>query len=135
MNKEDENEDKKVSALFDKGFELYQEISKSNEPTNSGKVQINIHRAIKYLEDSTKLVSFVGLFSSNESIEEIATADLKLLLLPALLAQLTLKLQSENRLNIIESAEIYFKDFLQRCKDYDIKNNDEESGEHSSSSS
>jgi len=57
----------------------------------------------------------------NESIEEISTNNIKYLLLPAILADFTLKLQSiDNRLDSIKRAEIYFKDFIQRLNDYQI---------------
>lgn len=41
-----------------------------------------------YLEKATRLASLIGLFSTNESIDEIATSDLQFLLLPALLGSL-----------------------------------------------
>lgn len=72
------------------------------------------------LEDATRLISMTGLFSSNESVEEVATVDLKLLLLPALLGSLSLKLCVEDRMEIIQTAEVYFRDYLRRCKDYGV---------------
>lgn len=80
--------------------------------------------AIKLLEDCTLMVNELSLFSSNESIEEIATTNIKYLLLPALLADLTLKSQITDRSEVIETAEIYFKDFIQRLNDYQICNID-----------
>ena len=75
---------------------------------------------IQILEDATRLVSSLGLFSSNEMIEEVATSELKFFLLPVLLGDLTLKLNSDDRLNILNVAEVYFQDFLQRCKEYSV---------------
>lgn len=72
------------------------------------------------LEKATKLASIAGMFSTNESIDEIATEDLQYLLLPALLGSLSLKLTSGDRKEIIDVADIYFKDFLQRCNDYGL---------------
>lgn len=72
------------------------------------------------LEKATKLASIAGLFSTNESIEEVATSDLQYLMLPALLGTLTLKITSGDRKEIVECAEIYFKDFLQRTNDYGL---------------
>lgn len=73
------------------------------------------------LEDVTKMVSYAGMFSPNESIEEVPTPNVKFLLLPVLLGTLALKLTSGDRLEIVKTAEMYFRDFLQRCKDYGIK--------------
>lgn len=75
---------------------------------------------MQLLEDATRLTSLGSVFSHNESVEEVATADIKLFLLPALLGTLTLKLTSRERAEIVQTADIYFRDFLQRCKDYGI---------------
>lgn len=50
----------------------------------------------------------------------MATTDIKFFLLPVLLGDLHLKLSSEDRIGILNVAEIYLKDFLQRCKDYGL---------------
>jgi immunoglobulin-binding protein 1 len=71
-------------------------------------------------EDATKLVSMAAIFSSNESIEEVATNNIRYFLLPALLGTLSLKLCAEDRFNVIQTAEAYFRDFLKRCKSYAI---------------
>lgn len=60
-------------------------------------------------------------FSRNEELEEIATTDLKYLLLPALLGALTMKqVNLSKRLEQVQMARVYFVDFLKRCKDYNI---------------
>lgn len=75
------------------------------------------------LEDVTRMVSAANMFSANETIDEVPTANVKFLLLPALLGTLALKLTTGDRLEIVKTAELYFRDFLQRCKDYGIKEN------------
>lgn len=80
-------------------------------------------KQIGNFEDATRLVSLRGLFSENEGFEEIPTGDIKFLLLPFFLAQLTLKLNSveaDTRKNFVEVAEVYYKDFLRRCTDYGL---------------
>lgn len=61
-----------------------------------------------------------GMFSTNESEEEISTNDLKFLLLPFFLAQTTLKLCSQDRKNVVEVAKTYYDDFLKRCEEYGL---------------
>jgi immunoglobulin-binding protein 1 len=61
-----------------------------------------------------------GMFSKNESHEEISTNDLKFLLLPFFLAQSTLKLCSLDRKNVVDVAKVYYDDFLKRCEDYGL---------------
>lgn len=75
---------------------------------------------MKLFEDSTRLVSAIGMFSSNEKYTEIPTNHLKYLLLPYFLAQLTQKLCSGDRGEIVSTSEIYYKDFLKRCSEYGL---------------
>ncbi|XP_067008922.1 immunoglobulin-binding protein 1 [Anabrus simplex] len=113
-------DDRRLSDIFDEGLELFNELSKSSEPTNSSSVQGKVHKSMHLLEDATRLVSLAGMFSSNETEEEIPTSNIKFLLLPALLGTLSLKVCSDDRMQIVETAEVYFRDYLQRCKDYGI---------------
>lgn len=71
-------------------------------------------------EDSTRLVSVSGMFSDNESEEEISTNNLKFLILPFFLAQTSLKLCSRDRKNVVDVAKIYYEDFLKRCEEYGL---------------
>ncbi|KAK4879757.1 hypothetical protein RN001_007903 [Aquatica leii] len=115
-------ENQSLSSIFQEGLDLYNNLGKIDEPTNSPSVQANIKKAIHLFENATRLVSLTGLFSTNESIEEVATEDLRFLLLPALLGALCLKITSRDRKDITNVSEIYYKDFLQRCNDYGLSN-------------
>ncbi|XP_073992905.1 immunoglobulin binding protein Tap42 isoform X2 [Rhodnius prolixus] len=76
---------------------------------------------MRLLEDATRLTSIAGVFSTNEAVEEVETENLRLFLLPALLGMLTLKITSNtNRIEIVETSDTYFRDFLQRCNDYGL---------------
>lgn len=77
---------------------------------------------MKIFEKVTRLVSLADVFSKNEGIEEVATNDIQYFLLPALLGSLTLRLTTGERKDIVEVAEIYFKDFLKRCNEYGLSN-------------
>jgi immunoglobulin-binding protein 1 len=73
------------------------------------------------LEDATRLVSAVDMFSNNENFEEVATENIKYFLLPALLGKLTTKIcGNDDRMHLVKVAEIYFVDFLKRLKTYDL---------------
>lgn len=82
-----------------------------------------IRKHIGNFEDATRLVSLGGIFSDNEAFEEIPTGDIKFLLLPFFLGQLTLKLNSSDtagRKSFVEVAEVYYKDFLRRSAEYGL---------------
>lgn len=83
-------------------------------------LQSKVKHAMKICEETTRLTSLAGIFSSNESVDEISTENLRLFLLPAILGTLALKLTLPNRMEVVDTSDIYFRDFLQRCCDYSV---------------
>ncbi|XP_046386294.1 immunoglobulin-binding protein 1 [Ischnura elegans] len=122
MDESSVSDDSKISDTFEDAFKLFQSIEKSEESSSSPELNAKTKNAIHLFEEATRTVSMLGLFSSNEGVEEIATEDLKFLLLPAFLGALTIRLEQKDRLRHLDAAEIYFKDYLQRCKEYGIAN-------------
>ncbi|XP_050537470.1 immunoglobulin-binding protein 1 [Daktulosphaira vitifoliae] len=111
----------KLSECFDQGLTSYENICESTEPSKESEVQYKIIKCMKMLEYATQLVSAAELYSNNETIEEVPTSDIKYMLLPFMLGSLALKLTNNgNRLNVVKTAEVYFRDYLQRCKDYGL---------------
>jgi immunoglobulin-binding protein 1 len=111
----------KLFELFDNAYKLFEEFDRRDDPSNSPEFQEAVRRCIKMFEDATRLVSFTGMFSANESYEEIATDNLKYLLLPFLLAQATLKLTNvQDRKNVVDVAKVYYDDYLSRCEEYGL---------------
>ncbi|CAG9858509.1 unnamed protein product [Phyllotreta striolata] len=122
-NKESQESDtQNLPTLFKEGLDNYNNIINSDQPMNSNELQTKIKRTMKTFEQATRLVSISDLFSSNEGIEEVSTNNLQYFLLPALLGSLSLKLTTGERKDIVDVAEIYFKDFLKRCNEYGISN-------------
>ncbi|OTF80732.1 TAP42-like protein [Euroglyphus maynei] len=74
--------------------------------------------AIQRLETMTKNINTLAIFSANETMNEIQTEHLKYLLIPALLADFTMKNQRHDRVHVLEAAQIYFRDYIQRLNDY-----------------
>lgn len=111
----------KLSDLLDRGWKIFEEVDSTNEPLGSGGIQIKVKLGMSMLEEASRMVAQLDLFSRNEELEEIATVDVKYLLLPALLGALTMKQTSRGRrLEIVQTAQAYFMDFLRRCKDYNV---------------
>ena len=81
--------DESLSQLFDRGLELHTEILTSSEETNSDAYQDKVKKGILMLEDATRLVSVLDLFSRNENFTEVPTEHLKFFLLPVLLGRKT----------------------------------------------
>ena len=72
------------------------------------------------LEDATRLVSLLDIFSRNEHHKELPGEHLKYFLLPVLLGDLTTRLTEGERREAVENAQIYYVDFLQRCNHYGL---------------
>ncbi|XP_053555019.1 immunoglobulin-binding protein 1 [Bombina bombina] len=111
-----------LSELFQKGWSFLEDVERnSNQPTASSEMQNKVKRGIGMLEQATRMVSQLDLFSANEELEELSTSDIKFLLLPALLGSLTLKqVGLSHRLQHLENARSYFMDFLRRCHNYKV---------------
>lgn len=110
-----------LSVLLDRGWKIFEEVDNTNEALGSDAVQNKVKLGLSMLEEASRMVAQLNLFSRNEELEEVATVDLKYMLLPALLGALTLKkVNRDKRLEIIQTAQAYFIDFLKRCKEYNL---------------
>jgi len=111
-----------LGQLFDKALALHGELSSDSSSDQNGKdFQDKVRRCILMLEDATRLTSALDVFSANENVEEVATEHLKFMLLPALLGSTQGLLREEtDRAEVIKVQEAYYRDFLQRCRDYEV---------------
>ncbi|CAM5165937.1 unnamed protein product [Natator depressus] len=112
----------RLSELLESGWQLLDEVEASTEPSSGAPaLQDKVRRGLDLLQQAARGVAQLDLFSQNEDLEEIASADLKYLLLPALLGALTLKqVNLSKRLEHVQIARAHFMDFLTLCKNYQI---------------
>lgn len=113
--------EKSLSDIFDKCLELHRVLEDSD--STSEKYKNDVTWGISQLEEATRKVNMLSLFSRNETIDEVSTADIKYLLLPALLGSFTMKKSissPEDRSEILSLAELYFTDYLQRFKENEV---------------
>lgn len=66
------------------------------------------------------MVNDLNLFSTNEQLEEVATNEIKYLLLPGLLGYFVNKSSSESRFETVKKAQVYLIDFIRLCKLYGV---------------
>ncbi|GFT08762.1 immunoglobulin-binding protein 1b, partial [Nephila pilipes] len=122
-NSDCEQNDAELGILFDNCMQLRDLIENSTLSSIDNELQEAISTCIKALEKCTMMVNTLELFSCNETAEELQTASIRYLLLPAILGSLNLNVQNKNvsdRMTYVEIAEVYFKDFLRRCSDYEL---------------
>ena len=119
-----------LCAVFTEALKCQETIENSDLASSSREYQTHVRTGIELLIKATEIVNIFSIFSRNEELEEIPTADLRYLLLPALLGSLTCQLNSEDRKQDLERAVIYYNDFTRRIDEYGITSTvDNRSGE------
>uniref|UniRef100_A0A1I8PG63 Immunoglobulin-binding protein 1 n=1 Tax=Stomoxys calcitrans TaxID=35570 RepID=A0A1I8PG63_STOCA len=116
-----ESEDsRKLLDIFLEGWKIYEFLDETTIDTNSGEYQSKVKIGIQNFEIATTIVSQISMFSTNEFIDEVPTDSLQYLLLPYFLGKLTLKCHKQERGEVLRLAEIYLRDFIKRCQDYEL---------------
>ncbi|NXR87531.1 IGBP1 protein, partial [Hypocryptadius cinnamomeus] len=112
----------RLAELLALGRRLWDELEASTESSSGAPaVQDKVRQGLDALQRAAAMVTQLELFSENEELEEIASADLKFILLPALLGALTLKqVDLSRRKEHLESAREHFLSFLKLCKNYGL---------------
>ncbi|XP_063279179.1 immunoglobulin-binding protein 1 [Prinia subflava] len=110
----------RLAELLALGRRLWDELEASTEPSSGAPaVQDKVREGLDALQQAAAMVAQLELFSENEELEEIASADLKFMLLPALLGAMTLKqVDLSRRREHLETAREHFMNFLKLCTNY-----------------
>lgn len=93
----------------------------SSYESNSSAFQENLVAAIQLYEECLHIADQISLFSPNESLEDIGTADLQYLLLNYRLAELTLRINGrEGRKANLQRASKAYERHLKQLDNYDM---------------
>ncbi|KAF6332374.1 hypothetical protein mRhiFer1_000127 [Rhinolophus ferrumequinum] len=139
---EDELPLPRLPELFETGKQLLDEVEAATEPTSSWIIQEKVLRGLDLLKKAAEMLSQLDLFSQNEDLEEIASADLKYLMVPAFQGALAMKqVNLSKRLDHLQWARQHFLNYLTQCQYYHVaefelpqtKNNSAENNTASSS--
>ncbi|KAG8501943.1 hypothetical protein CXB51_004707 [Gossypium anomalum] len=103
-------EDMSLSALFEQARKIHLTV------TESGADQDLVKKGCEVLEKCEDMISKLGLFSSNETKDDISTNNLKYLLVPFYLAELTERLAQEERIQILKISQAKLKEFISFCE-------------------
>ncbi|XP_027581886.2 immunoglobulin-binding protein 1 isoform X1 [Pipra filicauda] len=112
----------RLAELLAAGRRLLDEVEAGAEPSSGAPaVQDKVRQGLDALRLAATMVAELELFSENEELDEVASADLKFLLLPALQGALTLKqVDLSRRQQHLESARDHFLHFLKLCRSYGL---------------
>ncbi|CAA7024757.1 unnamed protein product [Microthlaspi erraticum] len=103
-------EEMPLSALFEQARKIHLAASESRAD------QDVVKKGCGMLHKCEDMVGKLGLFSSNETKEDISTNNLKYLLVPYYLAELTEKVIQEDRIPIVKVSHAKLKEFLSFCE-------------------
>lgn len=109
-----------LSEQFRTGQKLYSKIEKTELASTDQKYQEDVSNAIAYFSTCAKLVDKLDLFSSNETVDDVNTTDLKFILVYAYLGDLMTKLIGVDRLELLNKSKWYFEQFLRNVELYEI---------------
>jgi hypothetical protein len=114
-----EDEDLPLPALFDKASRLHSLASSSSLD------QEGIRKGVNLLRRCDEMVSKLGLFSSNESKEDVSTTNLKYLLVPYYLGEMNEQIAQEDRIPILNASQDHLKEFISICEALELIPKDE----------
>nr|XP_045247253.1 immunoglobulin-binding protein 1-like [Macaca fascicularis] len=121
MAAEDELLLPQLPELFETGKQLLDEVEVATEPASSRIVQEKVFKGLDLLEKAAEMLSQLDLFSRNADLEEIASTDLKYLLVPAFQGALTMKqVNPSKRLDHLQRAREHFMNYLTQCHCYHV---------------
>ncbi|XP_028012759.2 immunoglobulin-binding protein 1-like isoform X2 [Eptesicus fuscus] len=123
MSTEEEEESllPRLPELFETSKQLLDEVEETAEPSTSKIIQKKVSEGLTQLEKAAEMLSQLDLFSRNEDLEEIASTDLKYLLVPALQGALAMKqVNPKKRLEHLQWAREHFVNYLTQCQFYHV---------------
>ena len=88
--------------------------------SNSAAFQENLLAAIQLYEQCLNIADRISLFSPNETLEDIASADLQYLLLHYRLAELCMRVNGRDRKATINRAQKSYEQYLKQLDSYDM---------------
>ncbi|KAK9917919.1 hypothetical protein WJX75_009572 [Coccomyxa subellipsoidea] len=114
------DEDLALPALFQKCWD-------ADENTET-LTDAQLEEAVRWLQSCSRMVATLGLFSSNEQAEDIATADLKYLLVSYLWGDLLSRSRTQDiqkRAELLNDASQLLRGFLEQCNEYGLLGSNE----------
>ncbi|KAJ1390124.1 TAP46-like protein [Sesbania bispinosa] len=103
-------EDMPLPALFEQARKIHATA------TESGADQELVKKGCEALNKCEDMVNKLGLFSANETKEDISTTNLKYILVPFYLAELTEKIAQDDRIQILKTSQAKLKEFISFCE-------------------
>ncbi|KAI9097839.1 hypothetical protein K1719_025610 [Acacia pycnantha] len=112
-------EDMPLPSLFEQARKIH------STATESGADQELVRKGCEALGKCEDMINKLGLFSANETKDDLSTTSLKYILVPFYLAELTEKIAQDDRIQILKASQAKLKDFLLFCEAMELVPQDE----------
>ncbi|XP_056159610.1 PP2A regulatory subunit TAP46 isoform X2 [Syzygium oleosum] len=103
-------EDMPLPSLFEQSRKIHLAAAESAVDQDA------VKRGIEALRKCEDMISKLGLFSANETKDDISTSNLKYILVPFYLAELTERVAADDRVPIIKASQEKLKEFVSFCE-------------------
>ncbi|KAL8167673.1 hypothetical protein V2J09_009172 [Rumex salicifolius] len=96
---------------------LFEQARKTHQLALESAVdQDGIRKGCQALEKCVEMISKLGLFSSNETTDDISTSNLKYLLVPYYLGELTETFLQDDRIQVLKASLVKLREFISFCE-------------------
>ncbi|KAF3432807.1 hypothetical protein FNV43_RR23909 [Rhamnella rubrinervis] len=109
-------EDLPLPALFEQARKIHLLVTESGASSD----QEVVRKGCEALEKCEEMISKLGLFSSNETKDDISTTNLKYLLVPFYLGELTEKVAEDDRIHVVKVSQAKLKEFFSFCESMEL---------------
>lgn len=113
------NDDRSLRTVYDEAEQKRTTIENSFN-SNSSTFQEKLLSAIELYEQCSRIADRISLFSPNESLEDISSADLQYLLLNYRIAELVLRINNRERKGNLQRAQKSYERYLTQLDNYDM---------------
>lgn len=103
-----------LPALFEQARNIHTTASESSVD------QDLVKKGCELLRQCEEMISKLGLFSLNETKDDISTANLKYILVPYYLAELTEKIAEDERIKVVKASQVKLKEFISFCETMEL---------------
>lgn len=105
-----EMDDVPLPALFEQARNIHSMASESLVDQEA------LRKGCRMLQKCDEMIGKLGLFSANETKEDISTTNLKYLLVPYFLGELTEKVTQDDRIQVLKISQNRLKEFISFCE-------------------
>ncbi|KAL6533329.1 PP2A regulatory subunit tap46 [Orobanche minor] len=107
-------EEMSLPVLFEQARKIHQSAADSSAD------QDTVRKGCELLKKCEDMIGKLGLFSANETKDDISTAKLKYLLVPYYLGEIAEKIAQEDRIQVLKASQAKLKEFISVCETMEL---------------